>query len=197
MSKERRKLEAVSKGAINLLEEAELEVSEAAAEEVVQPEAELEVSEAVQPEVELEVSEAVNLLEDDTTVEVFTDWSVAKALGVKRRWLVRHRLTATRDRDWAVVKGEVGMTKAWCVKHLGEAAVQSLEAAGQKELVSFVVNSYVPNPQMVIGRRIDNGALEVVHVANARDYHKGMVFEARKRTGGGYVVAYRIPRSDY
>lgn len=190
MSKERRKLEAVSKGAINLLEEAELEVSEAAAKEVVQPEAELEVSEAA-------AKETVNLLEDGTTVDIFTDWSVAKALGVKRRWLVRHRLTATRDRDWAVVNGEVGMTKAWCVKHLGESAVQSLEAAGQKELVSFVVNSYVPNPQMVIGRRIDNGALEVVHVANARDYHKGMVFEARKRTGGGYVVAYRIPRSDY
>ena len=194
MSKERRKLEAVSKGAINLLE--------AAAEEVVQPEAELEVSEAAAKEAELEVSEAaaegaVNLLEDDSTVDVFTDWSVAKALGVKRRWLVRHRLTAARGRDWAVVNGEVGMTKAWCVKHLGEAAVQSLEAAGQRELVSFVVNSYVPNPQMVIGRRIDNGALEVVHVANARDYHKGMVFEARKRTGGGYVVAYRIPRSDY
>lgn len=129
----------------------------------------------------------------------YTDWSVAKALGVKRRRLVRLRQTgkAMRDIDWTCINGEVCMTHQWCSLHVPENKLSLLSLAGVDGLVTFEVKDFVQNPHMVIGRRLDNNTLEIIHIANHRDYHKGMQFEARRRTGGGYTVAYRIPRSDY
>ncbi len=195
MSKSRKKYEAVSSGSVNLFEEVVLQdeapmTDEAPVTDVQQDEAPV-TDEAPMTDVQQDDEEKPTL--------GYTDWSVAKALGVKRRRLVRLRQTgkAMRDIDWTCINGEVCMTHQWCSLHVPQNKLSLLSLAGVDGLVTFEVHDFVQNPHMVIGRRLDNNTLEIIHIANHRDYHKGMQFEARRRTGGGYTVAYRIPRSDY
>lgn len=45
--------------------------------------------------------------------EIYTDVSVCRYLGIKRRILAEARTAATRGRDWDVIGEEVGMTRQW------------------------------------------------------------------------------------
>ena len=45
--------------------------------------------------------------------EIYTDLSVCKVLGIRRRVLADARTAATRGRDWDAIGEEVGMTRAW------------------------------------------------------------------------------------
>ena len=45
--------------------------------------------------------------------EIYTDVSICRTLGIKRRVLAEARTAATRGRDWDAVGEEVGMTRRW------------------------------------------------------------------------------------
>lgn len=53
--------------------------------------------------------------------QIYTDLSVCRCLGIKRRVLAEARTAATRGRDWDAVGEEVGMTREWvydyAIKH--------------------------------------------------------------------------------
>ena len=49
----------------------------------------------------------------DPPVRLYTDLSVCRALGIKRRVLAEARTAATRGQDWDAVGDEVGMTHQW------------------------------------------------------------------------------------
>ena len=57
----------------------------------------------------------------DSPAAVFTDKSVCRYLGIRRRVLAEARTASSRGRDWEAVGEEVGMTLAWidgyAVKH--------------------------------------------------------------------------------
>lgn len=119
---------------------------------------------------------------------VYTDWSVCRALGVRRRVLVGERAKAgcVRGVDWEIVNGEVGMMGAWCERQGLE--LGRLEEAGRGGRVSFEVSARVGNVSLVIGKRLLDGALVPVRIGDARVWHLGMVFEAVRGFNGWEVV---------
>lgn len=115
---------------------------------------------------------------------VYTDLSVCRALGVRRRKLVEERKLAgcVRGVDWDIANGEVGMMGAWCERNGLE--LEDLEAAGVSGRVTFEVCARVSNLSVVLAKRLDTGVIEPVRVGDARAWRLGMVFEAKRGYGG-------------
>lgn len=57
--------------------------------------------------------------------QIYTDLSVCRALGIKRRVLAEARTAATRGQDWDAVGDEVGMTHQWVVDFAKELGIAS------------------------------------------------------------------------
>ncbi|MBR3223397.1 MAG: hypothetical protein IKF72_14355 [Kiritimatiellae bacterium] len=55
---------------------------------------------------------------------IYTDLSVCKALGIRRRVLAEARTAATREADWNAVGEEVGMTGRWVADFAREIGVK-------------------------------------------------------------------------
>lgn len=132
---------------------------------------------------------------EPTPAKAYTDWSVCKALGWKRRRLVQERKGLRRGPDWTVVNGEVAMTSGWCWNNgLDE---RELTPAGQIGLISMEVEGYVLNPQLILAKRIEDGVTFPVRVKDSAAFKRGMVFEARNGFGDVMEIASAWPRRDY
>ena len=59
------------------------------------------------------VGQSASTSEPDPKICIYTDLSVCRALGIKRRVLAEARTAATRGQDWDAVGDEVGMTQLW------------------------------------------------------------------------------------
>ena len=70
------------------------------------------------------VGQSASTSEHEPIPCIYTDLSVCRALGIKRRVLAEARTAATRGADWDAVGDEVGMTHQWVAdfaKELGSA----------------------------------------------------------------------------
>lgn len=176
MKKERKRWIAESVGAVDLYAEAvngamdEGETTEAPKEEKAAP---------------------APIPKDSTPPNLYEDWSVCAALGLRRRQLIRLRRGLERGVDWSTANGEIGMSEAWCVAH--GLSPSRLRKAGAEGLVSCIVSGFVPNPQIVLGKSIESGVVIPIHVRAASDFRKGMLLEA-KRGFTGWSIAHGWPR---
>ncbi|MBQ3290151.1 MAG: hypothetical protein IJH50_12120, partial [Kiritimatiellae bacterium] len=59
------------------------------------------------------VGQSASTSEHEPIPCIYTDLSVCRALGIKRRVLAEARTAATRGQDWDAVGDEVGMTHQW------------------------------------------------------------------------------------
>lgn len=59
------------------------------------------------------VGQSASTSEHEPIPCIYTDLSVCRALGIKRRVLAEARTAATRGQDWDAVGDEVGMTPRW------------------------------------------------------------------------------------
>lgn len=133
--------------------------------------------------------------EGEPLATAYTDWSVCKALGWKRRTLVQERKGLRRGPDWTVVNGEVAMTAGWCWEHGLD--LKQLIPAGQINLISMEVEGYVLNPQLILAKRIEDGVTFPVRVKDSAAFKRGMVFEARMGYNNVMEIATAWPRRDY
>ena len=60
-----------------------------------------------------DVGQSASTSEHEPKPCIYTDLSVCRALGIKRRVLAEARTAATRGQDWDAVGDEVGMTPRW------------------------------------------------------------------------------------
>lgn len=140
--------------------------------------------------------EAPVVKEDGEPIAIaFTDWSVCKMLGWKRRALVQLRKTLRRGPDWTVVNGEVAMTAGWCWER--KLPFDTLTPAGLLGLTSMEVEGFVINPQLILAKRIEDGVTFPVRVKDSAAFKRGMVFEARGGFSDIMEIAYAWPRRDY
>lgn len=59
------------------------------------------------------VGQSASTSEPKPKIRIYTDLSVCRVLGIKRRVLAEARTAATRGKDWDAVGDEVGMTHQW------------------------------------------------------------------------------------
>lgn len=165
----RRKFEAVSKGLVALYDETD-KVSE-----------EMMGMPTPTPTEPPTWNEPKLLSPPQKATALFADASVCRALGVRRRALDKARRAETQTADWGFAKDEVGMSEAWCNAHGLDTA--SLERATGASGATFRSVRPVPNPAIVMARRLSDGTLFPVWVADASRFRPGMLFEAREEKG--------------
>ena len=120
--------------------------------------------------------------EPPSAAEVFTDLSVCRALGVRRRTLVEARTEKSRGRDWDAVKEEVGMTKEWVLAYAARNGLSS-DLAGLEPVsgryVSVRLVGTTQNRCICIGELVATGRREFVRVRNLMQHpiHLGEHFD--------------------
>ena len=112
-------------------------------------------------------------------LRVYTDASICRALGVRRRVLDRLRGEGVCGLDWGFSDGgEIGMSEAWCVRN----GLKSIELAGGGGMTFRSVRP-APNPSVVMALRLLDEVLFPVHVGDASRFRAGMLFEAVEQDG--------------
>lgn len=107
--------------------------------------------------------------------EIYTDVSICRTLGIKRRILAEARTAATRGRDWDVVGEEVGMTRRWVEDFALELGIVLDSPEGSLEQVSgrYVSVSLVgttPNKCLVQVELEATKTREFARTRNVMDY---------------------------
>lgn len=110
--------------------------------------------------------------------EVYTDGSVCRSMGVRRRVLDRLRGEGAAGEDWGFVNGEIGMSAAWCARR----GLSALEPCGGGGMTFRSVRP-TRNPSVVMAVRLLDEVLFPVHVGDASRFRAGMLFEASERDG--------------
>lgn len=128
---------------------------------------------------------------------IFDDTDVCRALGLRRRVLVRARKAARRGIDWDCAGTHAGMTLGWIRAWNANANMGAAKPASEGDgIVTVRIVGHVTNPGVIIAERVADGTKVMVRVNDARHLHRGDEMDCMMQ-GGMLTYVQELNRERY